>query len=65
MVRLRIHDLDGRLVRILHEGILPAGVQKIVWDGRDAQGRRARAGVYYYRLRAGEKVEAGQVVVLR
>jgi hypothetical protein len=64
-VRLQVHDATGRLVRILHTGGFPAGAGKIVWDGRDAQGREAAPGVYFYRLRVGDHVGGGHVVLAR
>lgn len=44
--RVRIVDLQGRLVREIHDGALPRGVQRLDWDGRDRSGRAVAAGVY-------------------
>ena len=44
--RVRIVDLQGRLVRTLHDGSLPRGLQRLAWDGRDRAGRAVPAGVY-------------------
>ena len=50
-VTLGIHDVSGRLVRVLAEGsIFPAGSHELRWDGRDGAGRPAPSGVYFYRL---------------
>jgi len=46
-VRLAVHDAAGRLLRVLVEGALPAGVHELAWDGRDGQGRSVAAGVYF------------------
>jgi hypothetical protein len=48
--RVEIFDLQGRLVKRLHEGWLPAGRHGVAWDGADAGGRRASAGVYFARI---------------
>lgn len=48
--RLRILDAAGRPVHTLELGTLPAGSCGLAWDGTDALGRRAPAGVYLYRL---------------
>ncbi len=45
-VRLAIHDLAGRLVRVLLDGELDAGAHAARWDGSDAGGRRVAAGSY-------------------
>ncbi len=51
---VRIHDLAGRMVRHLHEGVLAAGEHRLFWDGRDDAGRPAPAGVYLVRMSAPE-----------
>jgi hypothetical protein len=45
---VRVFDAAGRLVRTLEA---PTGT--VSWDGRDASGRRAPAGVYYALISAG------------
>lgn len=62
---LAIHDVAGRRVRTLVRGVLPAGEQQVVWDGRDEAGQRVAPGVYFYHLRAGDVSEARRVVYLR
>jgi hypothetical protein len=51
-VRLVLHDVAGRLVRVLAEGSLPAGVHELTWDRRDASGAVTRAGLYFVRMEA-------------
>jgi len=46
-----IIDLQGRLVREVHRGKLPAGVHELRWDGRDMAGNTMAPGVYMARLR--------------
>ncbi len=50
---LRVFDTGGRLVRTLVEGALDAGVHPVSWDGDDARGRAAPAGVYLLRFESG------------
>jgi flagellar hook assembly protein FlgD len=52
-VDLRIYDAAGRLVQVLADGEVGAGMQGAVWRGRDRTGRAVSAGVYFCRLRAG------------
>jgi hypothetical protein len=49
-IDLRIYGVDGREVRSLAHGIYAAGTHATAWDGRDARGARAPAGVYFARL---------------
>ena len=51
-VRLAVHDLRGRCVRILHDGRLPAGDHALTWNGRDDQGLPTASGVYMAVLEA-------------
>src|SRR5439155_207195 len=51
-VDLVVYDVLGREVRAVARGTrLTAGPQSLRWDGRDANGREAGAGVYFVRLR--------------
>jgi hypothetical protein len=52
-VQIRIHDVAGRLVREMDEGLREAGSYYLRWDGRDSRGRRVSSGVYFLSLDAG------------
>jgi len=65
-VRLRIYDVGGRLVRTLVDGVVPAGRgHSFHWDGRADSGGPVGAGVYFTRLEAGSRREAGRIVRIR
>jgi len=49
---LRVYDVRGRLVRVLVDGESPAGVRHVRWNGRDASGGAASAGIYFVKLNA-------------
>lgn len=49
-VRVVVHDLAGRHVLTLHQGVLSAGKQRLSWDGNDAGGRAMPAGAYCVRV---------------
>jgi hypothetical protein len=49
-VALDVLDIQGRLVRHLQTGVLPAGDHTARWDGRDADGAAVAGGVYLARL---------------
>lgn len=54
-VRLKIYDVSGRLVRVLLDGqFLKSGRHEAHWDGLTDSGQEAAAGVYLYRLSAGD-----------
>ncbi len=64
-VDVRMHDLGGRVVRILHEGSLPAGSHQLAWDGRDDGGSALPAGVYWARVHSRAGATARRVVLAR
>ena len=58
-VKVSIHASDGKLVRALELGQLPAGAYQnrsraAYWDGRNAAGEPVASGVYFYTLTAGD-----------
>ena len=58
-VTVSIHAANGKLVRTLALGQLPAGVYQArdraaYWDGKNEQGESGASGVYFYTLKAGD-----------
>ncbi len=64
-VRLTIFDVNGRAVRTLVDGNLPAGTRTEEWDGRDEGGKALATGVYFYRLDAGEERIQKKMLLLK
>ncbi len=62
---LAIHSVDGRRVRLLMRGALPAGERVVEWDGRDEAGRSVAPGVYFVEWRFGAERETRTLVKLR
>ncbi|MGD8395261.1 MAG: FG-GAP-like repeat-containing protein [Candidatus Eiseniibacteriota bacterium] len=62
--RLAVYDVSGRLVSVLHDGGLAAGLRTWEWDARDQQGARVARGTYFARLEAGGAVQVLKLVVL-
>jgi len=63
-ISIAILDLQGRVVRALEPVRLGAG-GFVTWDGRDARGLRAAAGVYQARIERGGQVQLARVVLLQ
>jgi hypothetical protein len=65
-VDLRVFDPAGRVVRVLRrDPAAVAGVHEVVWDGADALGREAPAGVYFYRLETDTFSETKRLILVR
>jgi glucose/arabinose dehydrogenase len=60
-VVLAVYDLGGRRIEELYDGVAPAGESRIHWDGHDATGAVASAGVYFARL---ERFGSGATVTV-
>lgn len=64
-IRIRIFDLNGRLVRtVADEPSLSAGRHLYSIDTRATEPARMAAGVYFYRVEASEGVRHGRIVVI-
>jgi hypothetical protein len=64
-VKLAVYDISGRHVATLIDGTLAAGRHSVEWDGRDRAGSEVPAGVYFLRIAAGGRADAGSVTLLR
>ena len=63
--RLLVYGVDGRLVRVLVDGELPAGRHAFRWDGTDDDGRRLSSGVYLTRLVTADGTQGGRMTMLK
>jgi len=63
-VDVTVFDIAGRRVATLLDRSLPAGPHEASWDARDAKGQKARAGVYFVRVRQGDRVDSRQIVLV-
>lgn len=64
-VRLVVYNMLGQQVRVLADGYQSAGNNTVIWDGRDGTGEEVAAGVYFYRLRAGEFVRTKKMSLIK
>jgi hypothetical protein len=53
-VVLAVFDVQGRRIRRIHEGRLPAGLHSMIWDGENDLGVPVSDGVYLARLMTDE-----------
>jgi hypothetical protein len=63
-IRVEIIAVDGRLVRVLAEGIWPAGSHRMYWDGKENDGKPIAAGVYFYRLQNAKGIQVKRMLYL-
>jgi hypothetical protein len=63
--RLAVFNAAGRQVAELLDRHVERGTWEAAWDGRDAGGDRARAGVYFVGLRGEDFAAARKLLILR
>ncbi len=63
-VRLEVFNVLGQRVATLVDGPQEAGAYRARWDGTDAAGRAAAAGVYFYRLTVAGAHWTGKMVLV-
>ncbi len=61
-IRVTVHDVVGRRIATVLDGLAPAGGGTVTWDGQDEVGRPVTAGVYFFRLSAPGLVRTSKVV---
>jgi len=61
-VNVAVYDVAGRMRRTLQSGRMEEGVHYVAWDGMDSDGLRARAGIYFLKVRSGAQIVSAKVV---
>ena len=64
-VHLQVFDVLGRPVVNLVVGRLQAGRHRVHWEGRDTGGQLVPSGIYFYRLRSGNRAESRKMTLVR
>lgn len=64
-VDLSIYDVQGKHVITLINSIGTAGINTAQWDGMNNEGERIGSGIYFYRLRAKNKVLTRKLVLIK
>lgn len=62
--RLVVHDMQGRIVRLLRPVAAGPGAARARWDATDQRGRRMAPGVYYVRWLEGGSRAGARLVLL-
>jgi len=65
VVNIVVFDMMGREVRALINQTQNAGHQSVVWDATNDYGKPVSAGLYLYKIQAGEYVSTKKMVLLK
>jgi hypothetical protein len=64
-VKIEVFNLLGQRVRTLVDEVQKAGYKRLVWDGRDGQGKAVASGMYLYRLRTDDNQATKKMMMLK
>lgn len=64
IVRVRLFDVRGALVRTVEKGAFPAGERLVRWDGKNERGEPVPSGVYFFSIESQGGVVSQRIVVL-
>ena len=59
-VRITVHDITGRKVAVLADGVIAAGRHEVVFDGAGLA-----SGVYFCRIQAGNTIKTGKMLLMK
>ncbi len=64
-VKLNIYNLRGGKVKELVNGFQARGEKKIIWDGKDSQGKEVTSGIYFCKLQTNQGCKTIRMVLLK
>jgi hypothetical protein len=64
-VKIKIYNAMGQLVQTVMDGQVEPGRYAATWDARNLQGDKVAAGVYFYRMSAGQYSATKKMLVVR
>ncbi len=64
-VTIQLYDLAGQRIRTLVQGEHQAGTYKVLWDGRDNEGRSVATGVYLVHLLSHGYREISKITLIK
>jgi hypothetical protein len=64
-VKVTIFNILGQVVYSVDLGSRSAGKHWIEWNAREADGEDLPSGIYFYRVRAGEQIRVGKMLLLK
>ena len=63
-VSLKIYNALGQEVKKLVSGQKAAGAYTVTWDGKDAAGKWVPDGIYFYKLKIGNKQQTRKLILM-
>jgi uncharacterized protein (DUF2141 family) len=64
-VKLIIYNLKGEKVKVLVNGFQTRGQKKIIWDGKNSQGKEVASGIYFCKLQTNQECKIIKMLLLK
>jgi hypothetical protein len=64
-VDLKIYDIRGRLVKNVASKEFPAGLNQVIWDGKNDGDKNVTSGIYFYKFVSGPTVSIRQMTIIK
>ena len=64
-VNISIYDLLGNVIVELYDGYQTSGINRIKWDARNSYGDLMSAGIYFYKIQAGNSSQVKRMMLLK
>jgi flagellar hook assembly protein FlgD len=65
VVKIVIYDLAGKVVKTVANGEFAQGANQVQWNGTNDGDAPVSAGVYFYRIEAGNSLITNRIVLTR
>ncbi|MCD4651713.1 MAG: carboxypeptidase regulatory-like domain-containing protein [Candidatus Cloacimonetes bacterium] len=64
-VVIEIYNAKGQRVNTLVNAVMDAGNHSVVWNGKDANGKSVKSGVFFYRMKTGRYTSTKKMILLK
>ncbi len=65
IVRITIYNVQGREIKVLVNQYQDAGYKSVRWNATNNYGKPISAGMYFYKIRAGEFTQTRKMLLLK
>ncbi|MBL7086587.1 MAG: T9SS type A sorting domain-containing protein, partial [Candidatus Cloacimonetes bacterium] len=64
-IEIRIYNVKGQLVKNFELRIPNSEFPKVVWDGKDENGKPVSSGIYLYKIKSGNFTATKKMIMMK
>ncbi|MCK9557276.1 MAG: CapA family protein [Candidatus Cloacimonadaceae bacterium] len=64
-ISVKIYNIKGQLVRSLQDDVPGYSKHSLTWDSKDSNGQSVASGLYFFKVRCGERVSMRKAILLK